>query len=177
MLNNRDEQALKETAARYGALCRTAARNILGSEQDAEECFNDALMQIWNTIPPVQPENYCAYLLKIVRNAALDRYKSEKRQKRGGGQSEAVLDELSELLPAPGRVDQEVERKELLAAITRFLQTLPSEKREIFIRRYWHFSPYSEIAEKLGMRENTVQATVSRIRKKLLAYLRKEGLL
>ena len=47
MLNNRDEQALAVIAEQYGALCRTVARDILGSEQDAEECLNDALLQIW----------------------------------------------------------------------------------------------------------------------------------
>ena len=68
MLNNRDEQALIEITVKYGTLCRSVARNILENEQDAEECLNDALLQIWNTIPPVQPKNFCAYLIKIIRN-------------------------------------------------------------------------------------------------------------
>jgi hypothetical protein len=36
MLNNRDEQALKATTAKYGVLCRSVALDILGNEQDAE---------------------------------------------------------------------------------------------------------------------------------------------
>ena len=177
MLNNRDEQALTETAERYGTLCRLTARDILGSEQDAEECFNDALLQIWNAIPPAQPDNFCAYLLKTVRNTALDRYKSRHRGKRGSGQQAAALDELSELLPSPENVLSELEQRELLAAITRFLQTLPQKQRDLFIRRYWRFSSFSDLARDFDMRANNVQVTLSRIRKKLHNYLREEGLL
>ena len=50
MLNNRDEQALKESVQLYGALCRSVARNILGSDEDAEECLNDALLRVWQAI-------------------------------------------------------------------------------------------------------------------------------
>ncbi len=177
MLNNRDEQALAVIAEQYGALCRTVARDILGSEQDAEECLNDALLQIWNAIPPAQPENFCAYLLKTVRNHALNRYKAGHRTKRGGGQQAAALDELSELLPSSENVLSELERRELLEAISRFLQSLPVKKRNLFIRRYWGFTSFSDLAAESGMRENNVQVTLSHIRKKLLAYLRKEGLL
>ena len=127
MLNNRDEQALAAIAEQYGALCRTVARDILGSEQDAEECLNDALLQIWNAIPPAQPENLCAYLMKTVRNHALNRYKAGHRVKRGGGQQAAALEELSELLPSSENVLSELERRELLAAISRFLQSLPAK--------------------------------------------------
>ncbi len=177
MLNNRDEQALAVIAEQYGALCRTVARDILGSEQDAEECLNDALLQIWNAIPPAQPENFCAYLLKTVRNHALNRYKAGHRTKRGSGQQAAALDELSELLPSSENVLSELERRELLEAISRFLQSLPVKKRNLFIRRYWGFTSFSDLAAESGMRENNVQVTLSHIRKKLLAYLRKEGLL
>ena len=36
MLNQRNEQALTETVKRYGVLCKSVVRNILGSDQDAE---------------------------------------------------------------------------------------------------------------------------------------------
>lgn len=177
MLRNRDEHALEVTAEQYGALCRKIACDILGNEQDAEECLNDALLQIWNAIPPAEPENYCAYLMKTVRNHALNRYKAGHSEKRGGGQQAAALDELSELLPASDNVLSELEERELLAAITRFLQKLPQKQRSLFVRRYWGFTSFAELAEAFGMRENNVQVTLSRIRKKLLAYLKEEGLL
>ena len=177
MLNSRDEQALAVIAEQYGVLCRTVARDILGSEQDAEECLNDALLLIWNAIPPAKPDHFCAYLMKTVRNQALNRYKAGQREKRGGGQHAAALEELAELLPASDNVHAELEGRELLAAVTRFLHTLPARKRALFIQRYWGFTSFSDLAEAFRMSENNVQVTLSHIRKKLKAYLRKEGLL
>ena len=177
MLHNRDEQALAVTEQRYGALCRSIARSILGSEQDAAECFNDALLRVWNTIPPANPDNFCAYLIVIVRNCAMDRYRAGNSEKRGGGQQQLALEELSELFPASDNVSSEVEQRELLAAVTGFLQKLPEKQRSLFIRRYWSFASYTELAAASGMRENHIQVTLSRIRKKLLKNLKEEGLL
>ena len=37
----RDEQAIKETDAKYGRLCHSIAYNILHNKEDSEECVND----------------------------------------------------------------------------------------------------------------------------------------
>lgn len=177
MLYNRDEQALKATVAEYGALCRLVALDILDDEQDAEECINDALLAVWNVIPPAKPENYRAYLLKILRNIALDKYKSKQRSKRGNGQYADALDELAEVLPSTHNTEDAVEQREMLAAVSRFLNTLTQEQRDIFIRRYWSFSSFADLAADFHMSENHVKVTLTRLRKRLQKYLKKENLL
>ena len=37
----RNEEAIRETASKYGGYCKSIAKNILGSNEDAEECVND----------------------------------------------------------------------------------------------------------------------------------------
>ena len=177
LFHNRDEQALKETDFRYGALCRSVARNILGSSEDAEECVSDALLSAWNAIPPAKPRNYCAYLLKLVRAHAVNRYHAARAEKRGGGQTPAALDELAECVAARETVESESDRRALLEAITRFLGTLPEQQRHLFVRRYWYTDPVNVLARDFGMSENRVSVTLSRIRDRLQKYLRKEGLL
>lgn len=83
----RSENALSESRRRYGRLCGRIAENILGSREDAEECFNDALFAAWNAIPPERPDSLSAYLAGITRNQALTRLKARRRQKRGGGEA------------------------------------------------------------------------------------------
>lgn len=177
LLHRREEQALRETEQQYGALCRSAALDILGNAQDADECLNDALLTVWNSIPPAEPENYPAFLLKIVRNAALDRLRSRQRGKRGGGQQDAPLEELADMLAGSENVEQQVERREMLEAVTRFLETLPKKQRDLFLRRYWRFSSAADLARDFDMTENHVQVMLSRIRSRLRKALRKEGLL
>ena len=68
----RNEQAIAETAQKYGAFCHSIAKNILSIDEDAEECVNDAFHQAWNAIPPQRPVRFRAWLGKTVRNLALN---------------------------------------------------------------------------------------------------------
>ena len=78
----RDEAALKETSDKYGRLCYFVANNILSCHEDSEECVNDTYARAWSSIPPNKPEKLGAYLAKITRNLALDRYNEQNAQKR-----------------------------------------------------------------------------------------------
>ena len=70
----RSEQAITELSQKYGALYLQLADNILNDHQDAEECVNDTYLGAWNSIPPQRPNHLAAYLGKITRNLALNRY-------------------------------------------------------------------------------------------------------
>ena len=79
----RSEDALTECGQKYGGYCRTVARNITGNDGDADECVNDTWLRAWNAIPPVRPSKLKAFLAKITRNLALDRYEASHSEKRG----------------------------------------------------------------------------------------------
>lgn len=177
LFEERNEQALLETTGRYGTLCRSIARNIVGTEEDAEECLNDALFGAWNAIPPARPQNFGAYFLTLVRNFALKKYAAAHAEKRGGGQMTAALDEISEILASGEDVERDIDRRSMLDAVTRFLGTLPDYQRNLFVRRYYHTSSIAELAELFEMSESNVKVTLSRVRKRLRDQLRKEGLL
>ena len=95
----RDERALTATGEVYGTACRAIAGNLLGSAEDAEECWSDALYKAWNAIPPECPLHFRAYLAKLTRAAAIDRLRERSAAKRGGGAYTLILDELAECLP------------------------------------------------------------------------------
>ena len=90
----RSEEAVARTAEKYGAYARTIACRILENREDGEECVNDAYVRLWNAIPPERPESLMAYLGAAVRNLALDRCRARRAEKRGGGRTEVVLEEL-----------------------------------------------------------------------------------
>jgi RNA polymerase sigma-70 factor (ECF subfamily) len=177
LFEERNEQALAETVSQYGTRCRNVARNILGSEEDAEECMNAALLSAWNAIPPARPRHYGAYFLTLVRNFALKRYAAGHAEKRGGGQMPLALAELSDCLSSGENVEREIDRRAMLEAVRQFLGELPERQRNLFVRRYWYAAPISEIAEDFEMTDINVKVTLSRIRNRLQKHLRKEGLL
>ena len=47
---DRNEDAVSETKKQYEQYCMYIAKNVLQNEQDAEECFNDALLAVWKSI-------------------------------------------------------------------------------------------------------------------------------
>lgn len=171
----RDEQAIRETSAKYGAYCHKIAMNLLGSEEDAEECMNDTWLRAWNAIPPAEPASLAAFLGKITRNLAIDRYKESQRQKRGGGETPAVLDELEEMIPAGDSPEDLMLQTELAEEIDAFLLSLPKEKRYMFIRRCWYLDDIKDIAADYRMTKNHAAVILSRLRKKLKAHLKKKG--
>ena len=171
----RDEQALAETATKFGAYCRKIADNILHSAQDVEECENDTWLAAWNSMPDNRPARLAPYLGRITRNLALDQLDKATAQKRGSGQTFAPLDELAECVAAPGSVEDNFDATETGRLISEFLRTLPEETRNIFLRRYWYCDATADIAKRYGIGESKVRVTLHRMRTKLKAYLEKEG--
>ena len=175
LLNARDETAIVRASEEYGAYCRSIARNVLGSDQDAEECLNDALMRLWNAVPPAQPENLQAYLAKTTRALAIDRLRASGAARRGGGQVHIALDELAECVSGVSDAEGDVMAKALGEAVDRFLRKQTLRDRAIFLRRYFFTESNAEIALRFEMKENSVAAVLSRMRRRLRAELEKEG--
>ena len=171
----RSDDAVTATAGKYGDYCRAIAKNILGSEEDAEECVNDAWLRVWNAIPPQRPARLSAFLGKIVRNLALDRFQKARAEKRGGGNMALVLEELSDCISGGETVEQAVDRAELLAAINGFLVSLPKQKRDLFVLRYWYARPIADIAAQRGLSVGSVTMSLKRSREKLRNYLKERG--
>ena len=177
MLFERDETALKELQKAYGKLCFKLADNILDSREDSEECVNDTLMKIWQTIPPNRPQSLLAYMIRIIRNIAVNRYHAMKAQKRGGKQFAEAWDELEGTLQSQEDLDAAVDGHELTRGIERFLDTLSLQTRNVFLRRYYMSESVQEISEHCGMSVSAVKISLMRSREKLKKYLEKEGLL
>ncbi len=172
---NRDDIAIRESAARYGSYCNKIAYNILLDDEDAKECVNDTWLGAWNAMPPHRPNRLSTFLGKITRNLSINRYKSLHAQKRGHGSFEAVLDELIECIPSPADIQDDVETAELSAKISDFLRTLTRRHCDIFIRRYWFAESAEAIAKRYDLSSGNVRMSLSRTRKSLKNYLRKEG--
>jgi RNA polymerase sigma-70 factor (ECF subfamily) len=173
----RSERAIGAAAEKYGRYCRSIAYNILRNNEDAEECVNDAYSRAWNAIPPARPERLSAYLGKIIRNLAFDRYERERAQKRGAGELAAALSELEDCVPDAVRtLESLLEGEAITAALNAFLAELAPASRRVFMRRYWYSDSLDEIAKNGGMTVGKVKSILFRARKKLKSNLEKEGI-
>ena len=172
LLQERDETALSAIQRQYGQQVLHLATRILGSEPDAEECVNDALLDIWNTVPPVCPASFLSYFSLLVRRRAIDRVRYHTAERRSGCEYVASLEELEAVLPA----ESPAEDGEIMDCIRDFLDTLPARDRRIFLLRYFRFCSHREIGDRVGMWESTVNMRLTRMRKKLRDALLRRGI-
>lgn len=171
----RDEQAIWETDHKYGGYCYSVANRILSSREDSEETVSDTLWQTWNSIPPQRPSYLKLFLAKITRNLAFSRWRKLSAAKRGGGETELVLEELAGCIPGTEQIDDQLNARELAGAIRAFLDTLPERDQDIFLQRYFYVDDADSIAKRYGMRRTNVNLILSRTRSKLKTYLTQEG--
>lgn len=174
----RSESAIAETASVYGKYCHKIAMNILANNEDADECVNDTYAHAWLAIPPERPNKLSAFLGRITRNLALHIWEKYRSQKRGGGQLEAVLSELEELLAdrCPS-VEKQVEAAGITDALNHFLAEQPEINRRIFVRRYWHTDCLEKIAADNKISLSKAKSILHRMRKKLRIRLEEEGII
>lgn len=171
----RAESAIRETEKKYARYIKYIAYRILGNHEDAKECENDVYLKTWNSIPPNRPNVLPAFLAKITRNLALDKYDKLKAKKRGAGQVDIVLEELSDCIPDPDSVSDLADGFALSKAISEFLHTLPEQTCNVFVRKYWYMSTNREIASLYHISETNVGSILHRTRILLKDYLEKEG--
>lgn len=174
LLFGHDENALVEINRKYGSLATSITRHFLNQKEDAEECINSVMLDIWNQIPPDRPENLCAYICKIARRKAINKLKHSTAEKRNCKLS-VSLSELNECFSDNRFPDDAFSAKELALAINEFLYSQDELSRNIFIRRYWYSESIGEIARFYNLNEKTVTTKLFRSRKKLKEYLKKEG--
>lgn len=169
----RNEEAIKETDVKYGKLCHSIAYNILNNYEDSEECVNDTYVGVWNAIPPTRPNNFMAFVCKIVRNLSLKRLEFVKREKRSADVLMS-LEEFETILPderyAPDVSDEEVGK-----LISQFLRSQKKDVRNVFVRKYYFFDSVEEIAKRYSFTKSKVKNMLFHTRNKLRDYLIKEG--
>ena len=173
----RKEQAIRETAKKYGKYCFAIARNILQNSSDAEETVNDTYMGAWNSIPPHRPAMLSTYLGKITRRLALKRWTANRTQKRGGSEIALALEELAGCIPSDFDVESRINEDELTQILNDFVRNLPNPESHIFLCRYWYLDSIEAIARRFDFSQSKVKSMLSRTRKKLYAHLQKEGYL
>lgn len=170
----RSEKAIIETDLKYGKLCRHLSDNILNNLADAEECVNDSYLAVWNAIPDARPENFSAFLCRIVKNLSFKRLEHITAQKRKP-EMLVSFEELQDCISSSANPQASYDAAELAEVISGFLRKQDELSRNIFLRRYWYYDSVKCIANDYGMKEEKISQILFKIRKKLRKLLEQEG--
>lgn len=173
---NRNESAIAETDRKYRNYLYTIAYHILFNPEDSDECLNDTYLKTWNAIPPATPKLFKAFLARIIRNTAIDRYDAEKRQKRIPPELCDSLADFEGFLSDDRCMDDILEAQAIGRIITEYLDSVSARKQYIFMSRYYFMIPTIQIAEKLSISQSAVQKVLANMKQALGIRLQKGGI-
>lgn len=178
LLFERSEAALGEIAKKYSNLYRSIVREAVSDKCDIDECENDILLAIWDSIPPNDPKSLSAYICTIARRIGINKYRHNSCKKRGSGYT-LMLSELDDCIPDENEhTDSSTNCRsdDINKILSEFLNSLDAETRVLFVRRYIFFESVSSLAERFEISENSISVKLFRARKKLKNMLRKEDI-
>ena len=170
----RSEEGIRELDEKYGKLCKKLSYHIVGNQEDAEECVNDAYLAAWRNIPPERPNSLKAYICRLVRNISINRQKHNLAKKRDSNYA-VCLEELENCLASSGDLSEHLSEADLTGYLEEFLDGLDAKNRWIFIRRFWYLDSYSDIAKSCGIRECALRVRMKRMKNKLRKFLVEKG--
>ncbi|MBR4033842.1 MAG: sigma-70 family RNA polymerase sigma factor [Clostridia bacterium] len=172
----RDEEALRQVEQQYGDLCNYVASNFLCMREDREECVNDTLLALWNSIPPERPRSLSAYISTLARNIAINKSRANNAWKRGGG-VQVISDEALSMIPDEKSLSELYEARLAGEIVNNFLGELTKSERKVFILRYWFDASDRQIADQTGFSHSKIKSMLARLRKRLTEKLGKEGII
>lgn len=146
----------------------------MNNRQDAEECENDTYLHTWNSIPPLRPKSLKAYVCKIARNIAINKFKYNTRDRRNGF-SEVLMSELHDRIPSKCDVESACDTT-ISNEISKFLFTLDEETRALFIKRYFELESVERLSVIFGINASSASTTLLRVRADLKKYLEARGI-
>jgi len=160
-----DRDAFEQLVRRHLSAAIAVALAILNDSDDARDVAQDALVTSLTQLDDLtRGEAFRGWLLRIVRNRALDRRRSATRFPK----VDAAAADLVEARDGP---DGEAARGELRERLHAAMATLPEVEREVLLLHDLEGWKHREIGEKLGMLEGTVRHTLFRARKRMRAQL------
>ncbi len=174
MIFNREDKAITLLLEKYGRLFKNLSLNIVGNNEDAEECVNDACLETWDAIPPAKPDILLSFVCKIVRRVSINRLKYNLREKRSSDKT-IPIEELSECLCTSDVTAEYLESKHLRTVINDYLRSIDEDSRNLFVKRYFFFESVKALSEHFGVSENNISVKLYRIRKELSDRLKEEG--
>jgi RNA polymerase sigma-70 factor (ECF subfamily) len=163
-----NEQGLDHFFNCYYAPLTFFVLKLTGDQQLAEDIASEAFVKLWKRREELSGEGSLkAYLYRMVRNAAIDHMRMQKRNQAARSEFLHVVTEPE--MPVLHRMIE----TETLDRIYRSLQHLPPKCSQVFRMFYLQGKSYAEIAEELGLSPHTVRnqkARALRLLKTRLSY-------
>lgn len=171
-----EEAAFEQVVRMHGPRMLAVTRRMLGSEEDAQDALQEALLSAFKAIGNFQGESQLStWLHRIAVNAALMKLRSQKRRVRN-------LDDLLPRFIEDGHMenpaaawsvtfDTAVAARETREVVRKSIDELPEAYREVLLLRDIDERSTEETANLLGVTTGVVKTRLHRARQALRTLL------
>src|ERR1700676_271954 len=165
-----DKLAMQVLFARHHVRVYRFVLRFVGDPGRAEDLISDVFLDVWRQAGKFEARSQVStWLLAITRFKALSALRRRKDVELDDEAANAIEDTSDDPETA-------VEKKDTSQALRKCLTALTTEHREIVDLVYYHEKSVEEVAEIVGIPENTVKTCLFYARKKLAELLRAAGI-
>ena len=170
-----DELAIKILMEQYGRLIYNRCLSITGCHEDAQECYNDCLYNLWLWIPKSRPYRLKLYVIRVAVNISMDLVKHNRALKRNKYQM-SCYDDVELLSDYKNNMECYFESYCIKKVLNRLYKNTSPEKVKIFKDRYLRQYKVNDIAARNNMSKSSAKMILMRMRAKLRKYLAEEDI-
>ena len=173
-----ETEAFEDLVRAHEKTVYNLALRMTGDAQDAEDMAQEAFLKAYRSLGDFRGESkFSVWLYRIVSNVCLDFLRRRSRRPSVSLTTEDEEGEEQQWDVPDERLSPErlLEQKLTREAVQAGLRELPEEQREILLLREIRGLSYEEIGEILSLEPGTVKSRIFRARKRLCAFLLREG--
>jgi RNA polymerase sigma factor (sigma-70 family) len=157
-----EDREITEIIAEERSRLRNFIRSRVPDEADVEDVLQEVFYELTGAYRLMEPvQRWSAWMFRVARNRIIDLFR-KRRLEAFGSDPAAAFDEEEALpleavlrSPAAGPAE-EYARTVLLQELEEALAELPQEQREVFIAHEIEGCSFKEIADRTGVRVNTL---------------------
>lgn len=172
-----DGDAFEELVRSYDQNVLRMALNLLHSQEDARDVYQEAFLRVYRNLPKFRFEcSFSTWLYRIVANLCLDQIRKRKVRKEEAPSFETGSGEFDrfQFLPEQ-RADVDPQRQllssEVSTRIHEVLERLTARERLVFEMRHFQGMRLRAIGEALGVTEEAAKNCLFRATQKMRAAL------
>ena len=170
--------AFEELVRHYDQAVLRLALHLTGTEQDAQDVYQDAFLKAYKNIGNFRFEcSFYTWIYRIVTNLCLDHLRKRNVRKEeapvaidASGEEYSRLEQFADIRSG-ANPERDLMRRELGRKIGKALTTLTPRERMVFELKHYHGLKLRTVGEMLNTTEETAKNTLFRATQKLRAAL------
>ena len=175
MFCNGDEYAIVILMEQYGRLIYNRCLSITGRHEDAQECYNDCLYNLWLWIPKSRPYRLRLYIMRVTVTVCMDLVEHNRVLKRNKYQT-CCYDDVDFLSDGRNNMECYFDSYCIRRVLSRFYRNNSPDKVEIFKDRYYRQFKIKDIATRYNISNSGAKMILMRMRESLKKYLAEEDI-